>query len=178
MLSIQEFTPEFNSLPPDFVSFLNEFPAGSKFNLWNVQGAMRFTREGIPDHQSYEPELQTAQKLGLIEPADEDVKWSEREWDNGYPRHLHAGSQFKRTARPALVALNADDLQLQINQLESELADAMAERDDFLEAHKSLRDHPESYEMFVTELTKPIDELRAKVRAARAILHAKEVAQN
>lgn len=70
------------------------------------------------------------------------------------------------------------DLKLVIEQLESELADATEERDDFLEAHKSLRDHPESYAKFMTELTKPIDELHAKVRKARAILRAKEAAQN
>lgn len=134
---------------------------------------MRFTREGIPNYQSYEPELRTAQQLGLIEPADEDVKWSEREWRNGYPHHLHAGSQFKRTARPACVALSVEDLQSEIDRLESELADAVAERDDFLESHKSLRDHPESYEMFMTELMKPIDELRAQVRNARALLDEK-----
>jgi hypothetical protein len=84
-------------LPRDFAQLLSELPSDFEFNLYYLQGALRFTREGIPNHQSYERELKTAQQLGLIEPAGEDVSWSEDEWQRGYPRELHAGQQFKRT---------------------------------------------------------------------------------
>lgn len=167
------------SLPRDFAEFLNEFPSGAVFNLYWLQGGLRFTRhDRAPNCQTFEPELNAAQQLGLIEPAGEDVRLSKNQWEAGYPRHIRAGVEFRRTARSALVALSTHDLKLVIEQLESELADATEERDDFLEAHKSLRDHPESYAKFMTELTKPIDELHAKVRKARAILRAKEAAQN
>jgi hypothetical protein len=85
-------------LPRDFAAFLNELPRGFTFNLWSLQGALRFSREGIPNHQSYRPELSTAVQLGLITPAGEDVQMTSSEWERGYPAELHAGQQFKRTA--------------------------------------------------------------------------------
>ena len=88
-----------NSLPRDFAEFLSGLPRGFVFSLWNVQGALRFTRTGIPNEQSYAPELHAAQQLGLIEPTDEDLEMTASEWERGYPRELHAGAQFRRTAR-------------------------------------------------------------------------------
>jgi hypothetical protein len=167
-----------NSLPRDFAEFLSELPRGFTFNLWNVQGALRFTRQGVPNEQSYEHELETAQQLGLIEPAGEDLKWTEREWSNGYPRELRAGIQFKRTARPALAALSTSDLKLLIAQRESELADAVAELNDFAEAYHGAA-YAEGYRLCLNELRKPVRELRAQVRKVRALLYVKEApAQN
>jgi hypothetical protein len=170
------------TLPSDFVSFLSEYPAGSTFSLWNLQGALRFTRHDHPPNwQTFEPELTAAQRLGLIEPAGEDVKWTEREWQSGYPPEIRAGGgiQYRRTARTALDALSTNDLKQVIDGLESELANALAERDDFAKAHPHQRSvHPETYRRLMNEFREPVRELRAKVRQARAILQAKEAAAN
>jgi hypothetical protein len=66
------------ALPPDFAAFLNEIPAGFDFNLWNLQGAMRFTREGVSAAQTFERELKSAQELRLIRETAEDRAFTDR----------------------------------------------------------------------------------------------------
>jgi hypothetical protein len=84
-------------LARDFGEFLNQLPPGFTFSLWYVQGGMRFTRQGIPNYQEYADELNLARELGFIVDDGEDTGLTNSEWQEGYPPHLRAGLQFKRT---------------------------------------------------------------------------------
>lgn len=85
------------SLPPDFAALLSEIPSGLEFNLWNLQGAMRFTRSGVPAAQTFKRELKTAQKLGLIREVAEDLKLTASFRDE-YGRDLRYGATFVKVA--------------------------------------------------------------------------------
>jgi hypothetical protein len=85
------------ALPPDFAAFLNEIPAGFDFNLWNLQGAMRFTREGVSAAQTFERELKSAQELGLIRETAEDRAFTDR-CRNEYGSGLRYGATYIKEA--------------------------------------------------------------------------------
>ena len=62
------------ALPRDFAAFLNEIPNNFEFTLDFLQGALRFTRDGIPTAETFESELKSAQELGLIRASYEVFK--------------------------------------------------------------------------------------------------------
>ncbi|HZQ17078.1 MAG TPA: hypothetical protein VFA90_00035 [Terriglobales bacterium] len=165
------------NLPPDFVAFLGGHPAGSKFNLWHLQGAMRFTRDGIPAVQTYSTELNTAQELDLIREVDEDEKTT-AEFREEYGHHLCYGRTFVRQSTSASQALSAQDLRSTITDLELDLENAVDELRDFTEAH---RDNPNAKDFLVSareSFMEPIRELYAQLRELRSVLKLKEAAAN
>ena len=86
------------ALPLDFAALLNEIPENFEFTLDFLQGALRFTREGIPAAQTFKRELKTAQKLGLICETAEDHAFTAR-CRQEYGRNLRYGATYSKERR-------------------------------------------------------------------------------
>jgi hypothetical protein len=56
-------------IAPAFWEFLYKVPAGGTFNLWNLQGALRFDNPGVPTKQKYVEPLQIAIEERWLEPV-------------------------------------------------------------------------------------------------------------
>ena len=82
-----------SALPRDFAEFLNWIPIGGKFNLWNLQGALRFTRKGFPAEQAFAEEIGMAESIGLIRELREDKEVTAH-YRQAYGLHLRYGATY------------------------------------------------------------------------------------